>query len=551
MTNNNLDKIKKELQKTKEDLNDISSYLDDFSTFLPIAVCDLSPAGIIIHINKSFEDVSGFSALEIVGEHLTDIFLEKSKINKILNLTRRREIVKNQEFTLLAKDKKEIIVNAFFSARKSKEGNLTGYFLGMIDISSLKELQNEIETKVKRKTKELESRTQEIAESRTALMNMLEDVEESRKALINMLGDVEEERGKAEEEKNKTLAVITNFADGLLVFDTEKKLSLINPRAEDFFGVKSRDLVGRPILELSTFPTIEPVVKLVGGEIKGVFRKEVQIGESLILEVSTIPMIREEEELGVLIILHDVSREKIIERMKTEFVSISAHQLRTPLSAIKWTLRMLLDGDLGKITEEQRDFIEKTYKSNERMINLINDLLDVTRIEEGRYLYKPVLIDFEPLVQSVINTYREEIKKKELKLEFKKPEKKLPQVRVDVEKMGLAIQNLLDNAIKYTLDGGEIIISLVPAEKAIEFLIKDTGIGIPKNQQDKVFSKFFRGSSAIKMETDGSGLGLFIAKNIIEAHGGKIWFESEEGKGTTFYFTLPVEKEFGEFLEEL
>ena len=551
MTNNNLDKIKKELQKTKEDLNDISSYLDDFSTFLPIAVCDLSPAGIIIHINKSFEDVSGFSALEIVGEHLADIFLEKSKINKILNLTRRREIVKNQEFTLLAKDKKEIIVNAFFSARKSKESNLTGYFLGMIDISSLKELQNEIETKVKRKTKELESRTQEIAESRTALMNMLEDVEESRKALINMLGDVEEERGKAEEEKNKTLAVITNFADGLLVFDTEKKLSLINPRAEDFFGVKSRDLVGRPILELSTFPTIEPVVKLVGGEIKGVFRKEVQIGESLILEVSTIPMIREEEELGVLIILHDVSREKIIERMKTEFVSISAHQLRTPLSAIKWTLRMLLDGDLGKITEEQRDFIEKTYKSNERMINLINDLLDVTRIEEGRYLYEPVLIDFEPLVQSVINTYREEIKKKELKLEFKKPEKKLPQVRVDVEKMGLAIQNLLDNAIKYTLDGGEIIISLVPAEKAIEFLIKDTGIGIPKNQQDKVFSKFFRGSSAIKMETDGSGLGLFIAKNIIEAHGGKIWFESEEGKGTTFYFTLPVEKEFGEFLEEL
>ena len=551
MTNNNLDKIKKELQKTKEDLNDISSYLDDFSTFLPIAVCDLSPAGIIIHINKSFEDVSGFSALEIVGEHLTDIFLEKSKINKILNLTRRREIVKNQEFTLLAKDKKEIIVNAFFSARKSKESNLTGYFLGMIDISSLKELQNEIETKVKRKTKELESRTQEIAESRTALMNMLEDVEGSRKALINMLEDVEEERGKAEEEKNKTLAVITNFADGLLVFDKENRLSLINPRAEDFFGVKSRDLVGRPILELSTFPTIEPVVKLVGGEIKGVFRKEVQIGESLILEVSTIPMIREEEELGVLIILHDVSREKIIERMKTEFVSISAHQLRTPLSAIKWTLRMLLDGDLGKITEEQRDFIEKTYKSNERMINLINDLLDVTRIEEGRYLYKPVLIDFEPFVQFVINTYREEIKKKELKLELKKPEKKLPQVKVDAEKIQLAIQNLLDNAIRYTPTGGEIIIFLAPAEKAIEFSIKDTGVGIPKDQQARVFSKFFRGANAIKIETEGSGLGLFIAKNIIEAHGGKIWFESKEGKGTTFHFTLPVKEEFGEFLEKL
>ena len=162
MTNNNLDKIKKELQKTREDLNDITSYLDDFLTFLPIAVCDLSPAGIIAQIDKSFEDVSGFGALEIVGEHITDIFLEKSRINKILNLTKRREIVKNQEFTLIRKDKKEIIVNTFFSARKDKEGNLIGYFLGMIDISSLKELQYEMETKVEERTKELQGKIEEM-----------------------------------------------------------------------------------------------------------------------------------------------------------------------------------------------------------------------------------------------------------------------------------------------------------------------------------------------------------------------------------------------------
>jgi len=162
MTNNNLDKIKKELQKTREDLNDIASYLDDFLTFLPIAVCDLSPAGIIAQIDKSFEDVSGFGALEIVGEHLTDIFLEKSRINKILNLTRKKGIVKNQEFTLIRKDKKEIIVNTFFSARKDKEGNLIGYFLGMIDISSLKELQYEMETKVEERTKELQGKIEEM-----------------------------------------------------------------------------------------------------------------------------------------------------------------------------------------------------------------------------------------------------------------------------------------------------------------------------------------------------------------------------------------------------
>jgi len=383
---------------------------------------------------------------------------------------------------------------------------------------------------------ELEKKTKELEESRTALMNILEDVEE--------------ERGRAEEEKNKTLAVITNFADGLLVFDKEGKLSLINPQAEDFFDVKSRDIVDRPILELSTFPTVEPIVRIAGKEIKGVFRKEVQIREDLVLEVSTIPIMREEEKLGTLIILHDITREKTIERMKTEFVSLAAHQLRTPLSAIKWTLRMLLDGDLGKITEEQKDFIEKTYKSNERMITLINDLLDVTRIEEGRYLYKPVLADVEPIVQFVTNSYQEEIKKKKIRFEFKKPEEGLPKIKLDVEKIRLAIDNLIENAIRYTPAYGKVMVSLEHKKGGIEFSVKDTGVGIPKDQQGRIFTKFFRAANVMRMATEGTGLGLFITKNIIEAHGGKIWFESEEGKGTTFYFAIPVKEEFGEFLKE-
>jgi len=383
---------------------------------------------------------------------------------------------------------------------------------------------------------ELEKKTKELEESRTALMNMLEDVEEAR--------------GKAEEEKNKTLTIINNFTDGLLLFDPENKLSLINPQAEVFFEVKSRDIIGRPVLELSTFPTIEPLVRLVGGEIKGVFRKELPITEKLTLEVSTVPMMRKEEKLGTLVILHDVTREKIIERMKTEFVSLAAHQLRTPLSAIKWALRMVLDGDLGPITEEQRDFMEKTYSSNERIITLINDLLNVTRIEEGRYLYRPILTDIESVVQFVIDSYKEEIEKRKIKFEFKKPEKKLPKVMLDVEKMRIAIQNLLDNAIRYTQLGGRVTASLKYVKKEIEFSIKDTGIGIPKDQQERVFTKFFRGANVMRMATEGTGLGLFITKNIIEAHGGKIWFESEENVGTTFHFTIPLKEEFGEFLKE-
>lgn len=395
---------------------------------------------------------------------------------------------------------------------------------------------SKIREKRERELKKLQERTLELEKTRVALMNMLEDIEEERK--------------RAEEEKNKTLAIIQNFADGLLVFDKEGKLALINPQVEKFFNIKKEELIGHSILDLYNLTTLKPLIDLLGREIKEVFRKELPIKEDLTLEVSTIPLVSGEEKLGTLVILHDITREKIIERMKTEFVSIAAHQLRTPLSAIKWSLKMLLDGDLGELTKEQKEFIKKTYNSNERMISLINDLLDVTRIEEGRYLYKPTLNDLRKICQTVISSYKEEAERKKIKLEFHFS-KGLPNVKVDEEKIRLAIQNLIENSIRYTPEKGKIIIRIEKKESEVEFSIKDTGVGIPKEEQKRVFTKFFRASNVMRMETEGSGLGLFITKNIIEAHGGKIWFNSIEGEGTTFYFTLPIPTELEKFLEEL
>lgn len=371
-----------------------------------------------------------------------------------------------------------------------------------------------------------------------------------RKALLNILEDVDQERRRAEEEKDKTLSIITNFSDGLLVFDKENKISLINPRAEKFFNVKGGDIINKSFSELVAFPAIKPVVSLVGGEMAEIFRHEAKIKEGLILEVSTIPVIGGKEKTGTLLVLHDVTREKTIEKMKTEFVSLAAHQLRTPLSAIKWALKMLIDGDLGPLSLEQTEIVEKTYKSNERMVDLVNDLLDVTRIEEGKYLFKPVLTEIEPILQFVVKSYQEEAKRRHLTLKFDKPDGETPLAVLDVEKIRIAVQNLIDNAIKYTPQGGRVTVSLNYDKKELEVAVKDTGVGIPEDQKERIFSKFFRGSNVIKVETDGSGLGLFIAKNIIQAHGGKIWFESEEGRGTTFYFSLPVREEFTEFLKE-
>lgn len=384
----------------------------------------------------------------------------------------------------------------------------------------------EVREKREREFKELEEKTKEL--------------EKTRRALLNILEDVGLERQRAEEERNRTLMVINNLSDGLLVFDTEGKLSLINPQAEKLLNLKGKDLVGKTVFDLVLHPAISPVVNVLREESKGVFRKELNIKENLVLEITVIPILNEKEEFGTLVILHDVTREKMVERMKTEFVSLTAHQLRTPLSAIKWTLRIILDRELGEISAEQEEFLKKTYQSNERMISLINDLLNVTRIEEGRYLQKPILANFEELVQSVVNYYKEELERKKIRFELRKPEKPLPLVSMDVEKITMVLQNLIDNAVRYTPEGGEVTVSLWSDKNKVQCEVKDFGIGIPKDQQARVFSRFFRATNALRRETEGTGLGLFIAKNIIEAHGGRIWFESEENMGSTFYFTLPV-----------
>ncbi len=533
--------VEKEEEKISlliKDLSSLESYLRELFDFSPLPLIFISPLGVILEANYAFQKISGCQLSEVIGERV-ETFFKKEEIKELIQETFQKKAVEGREIEFLPKGKEKIICQAFCRAREDEEGNLVGLFLAIIDLTEIKKLEEEkaialireraLMRDTAKKSQELEKRVKELEETRAALMNILEDVEEERK--------------KAEEEKNKTLAIIQNFADGLLVFDKEGKLSLMNPQAESFFQLKSPHLIGKSISDLANFPSLSSLAELLGPKIKSVFRKELKVREGLILEVTTVPIVSDEERVGTLVVLHDITREKEIEQMKTEFVSISAHQLRTPLSAIKWTLKMLLDGDLGPLTTEQREFIEKTYHSNERMINLINDLLNVARIEEGRYLYKLVLEDFLSIVEKVFNSFSEIAKRKNIDFQFEKPKEKLPKVKVDVEKITLAVENLIENAIRYTLPGGKVVVKLEKKAKEIEFSVKDTGVGIPKDQQKRVFSKFFRGANVLKLETEGSGLGLFITKNIIEAHGGKIWFESEEGKGTTFYFTIPISGE--------
>lgn len=239
----------------------------------------------------------------------------------------------------------------------------------------------------------------------------------------------------------------------------------------------------------------------------------------------------------------EILRQKEIEvnNMKSEFVSVASHQLRTPLTGIRWFGELLLKGKAGEMTADQKDFVQQMYDSNTRMINLVNDLLNVSRIETGKKFTiekKPVAI--VPIIDSLFTELVA------LAAEHKVTLKKAADfpteltLTVDGEKIRQVLQNLLSNAVKYSKAGGVVEIACELSDIAkVVFSVKDSGLGIPAKQQSRMFEKFFRADNVQTKETDGTGLGLYIAKAIVEGHGGKISFTSEENKGTTFVVILP------------
>jgi len=365
------------------------------------------------------------------------------------------------------------------------------------------------------------------------------DLEKAEINLIGMLKRSEKNRIEAETERDKTLTIINSFSDGLIIVDEKNNIFSINPEAEKILELKSISLFKKPLQNLVNFPKAVPIASVLNTGLINLFKKEIDLAKDFIIELSVIPLNLGEKDIGHLIVLHDVSRDRMVEKMKTEFVSLVAHQLRTPLTAVNWSMEMLKKGDFGKLSEKQNEVIENTLHNNERLISLVNNILNLTRIEEGRYLYETAMVGMKEIVNFVIDSYKSEIKERKIDLEFKEPDN-LSQTMVDVEKIKLAVQNLIDNAIQYSLVGGRVIITLENDEKNIIFKIQDFGAGIPKSQQGKIFGKFFRADNAIKIDPNGTGLGLFLTKNIINAHGGKIWFESKEGAGTTVYFSLPI-----------
>lgn len=234
----------------------------------------------------------------------------------------------------------------------------------------------------------------------------------------------------------------------------------------------------------------------------------------------------------------ELIQQRKIDKIKSEFVSLASHQLRTPLTSVKWYSKLLSEKKTGRLNQKQNRYVKEIYQSNERMIDLVRNLLNVSRIEMGVLAVSVEPTDIRKILEEVTKEQVPYIQEKKHKVFLKIPEG-LPKISTDSSLLRMVVRNIFGNAVEYTPAGGKITCTLEKNDKEIIIGIEDTGIGIPKKQQKQIFQKFFRGDNAIKGYLKGTGLELYITKAMVDALSGKIWFKSKEGGGTTFWIALP------------
>jgi len=354
---------------------------------------------------------------------------------------------------------------------------------------------------------------------------------------------------EVEEERKKDSALLSSIGEGVLAVDKEEKIILLNPSGEQITGFLQEELLGKTITETlglwdkekkQIIEKDSPIPKVLA-EGKTLALAEVYLKKrdaTLFPAKASVAATRDADEkiMGAIVVFRDITHELEVEQMKQELISIATHELRTPITGIKGYLDMILEGDAGPITGDAKEMIEEITKINQRLADLVDDLLNVGRIEQGRIEFRPVAMDIAKLIEEVVKELQIQAKEKNLELRFEKHE--MEQVKADPERTRQILINLIGNAIKYTVHGS-VTVHLGKNEHQVIVAVEDTGMGISKEDRQKLFEKFYRVKNEKTRQITGTGLGLWITKQLVEKQGGKIWVESAEGKGSTFHFSLP------------
>lgn len=369
-----------------------------------------------------------------------------------------------------------------------------------------------------------------------------------------MVGDLERVRDELRLERGRLSAILSSMTEALIAFGGDGRVVLMNQAAAVLLRVAPESARGQTVETIAPFFRGERalreeeypinlakkhgviIVKMTddyylvdsrGERVPVVFSAAILVGKEIVGDVD-----------GVLLI-KDVTEEKEIDRTKTEFVSLASHQLRTPLGSMRWNLE-LLGSSVKSLPPADQERFQEIYQSNLRVIGLVRDLLNVARIEQGRVKDEPEPTDAAAIVEAAVRELLPEAGARAVTLELTLKDSARTKVMIDPKHFREMIQNLLTNAVRYTKSGGRVVVDLEIANGSLVGTVTDNGVGIPAKDQPKIFSKFFRSGNAAKVDTDGSGLGLFIVQSYVTGWGGKVWFESTEGRGTTFHFSIPL-----------
>lgn len=363
---------------------------------------------------------------------------------------------------------------------------------------------------------------------------------------------LEREKKRVLDEKERVDSIIRSIGEGLVVVDGDGKIQFMNPAAEKLLGLDQKGAKGVPIPQLMKG---EHTLALAKGPLRDGadhVTKEVELKSSSedtqrIVQASTAVIENEDgKTVGMVSVLSDITKQKHLDEAKSKFVAHVSHELRTPLLSIQESLALLLGKEIGEVTPEQEKFLSIAQRNIGRLSRLVNDLLDVAKLEAGKIELRPMPFELRDMVHHVVETVRSWAEGKGVTIGEAYPEKSIQMV-ADPDRLTQVVTNLLGNAIKFTPEGGKISVEINPEQSApgmaekpgVAVSVQDSGIGIPKQDQKRIFEKFEQVSLASPQGVSSTGLGLTIAKEIVELHGGRIWVDSSEGEGSRFTFAIP------------
>lgn len=352
--------------------------------------------------------------------------------------------------------------------------------------------------------------------------------------------------GQLMTEKNKSIAIVKSISDPLFVLDANYRLVLINNACENFFDIAEKDIVGKHFLEViqngEIFDHITAAVQSGAEHHERIVRLNRGIDYYFNVTVASVKD-PERHNAGFIVVFQNVTELKELERVKTDFVATVSHEFKTPLTSILMAASMLSDGSMGDLNGEQAEVIGTLREDGEKLASLVNELLELSRIESGKEIYQLGPCDVQTVIQASMGGFTDYAARKGVALELEKSEE-LPPAYADSNKISWVLNNLINNALKYTSTGDRILVGAWMDGQGIRISVKDTGAGILPEHIGHVFDKFYQGKER-EIEARGTGLGLYVSREIVLAHGGEIRASSEPGRGSVFLFTLPVYREEG------